>query len=133
MRLPFHSEHRKIYPCTPILPGHDHSPAASPTDQPVKLIRREMPYGITFPGTAEGPPGAGSGYTAIHHVYPPENFMRERALLVKTKAAPSCHAALSSFRTYCVSMSIPRRISTGFTTRNMLSGVSMAKCPENVG
>ncbi len=29
--------------------------------------------------------------------------MRERALLVKTKAALSCHAALSSFRTYCVS------------------------------
>ena len=52
---------------------------------------------------------------------------------VKTKAAPSCHAALSSFWTYCVRVSIPRRISTGVTTRNTLSGVSMAKSPENIG
>lgn len=52
-------------------------------------------------------------------------LMRERALLVKTKAAPSCHDDFSSSWTFCVRVSIPRRISTGCTARKTLSGFSI--------
>lgn len=120
-----------VYPFCQVMPFH--LLPVNPKDQPVKLILCEMPCGITFPGPAEA-----SRCSRRVHSHTPclshrRTFMRERTLLVKTKAAPSCHAALSSFWTYCVSVSIPRRISTGFTTRNTLSGVSMAKSPENIG
>jgi len=62
------------------------------TDQPVKLIRREMPCGISFPWPAEASPVQTAGTQSYAMFVPPENFY---AGLVKTKAAPSCHAALS--------------------------------------
>lgn len=59
--------------------------------------------------------------------------MHEQALLVKTKAIPSCHDDLSLSCIYCVSASIPRRISTSFTARKAFSGVSIFESPEHVG
>lgn len=66
-------------------------------------------------------------------LFPPQNLDARRALLVKTKAAPSCHEDLRSSWTYWVSVSIPRRISTGLTASKTFSGVSMFERPENIG
>ena len=60
-------------------------------------------------------------------------LIRERALLTKTKAAPSCHVDLSSSCIYCVSVSMPRRMSTGLIAMKTLSGLSIFERPEDIG
>ena len=66
-----------------------------------------MPCSITFPGPAEGSPVQSSGTQPYAMFVPPENFLCGADFIGEDKAAPSCHAALSSFWTYCVRVSIP--------------------------
>ncbi len=123
----------RSFPVYPFCHGMTiHMMPVNTTDQLVKLIRREMPCGITFPGPSEGSPVQGAGTQPYAMSVPPENFYAGVDFVVlKTKAVPSCHAALSSSRTYCVRVSMPRRISTGFTTRNTLSVVSSGNPTPN--
>lgn len=85
-----------------------------------------------------------SSADAVHHVarrvhnHTPclshrRTLIRERALLTKTKAAPPCHIDRSSSCIYCVSASMPRRMSTGLIAMKTLSGLSIFERPEDIG
>lgn len=57
------------------------------TDQPVKLIRSEMPCGITFPGPAEASPVQSSGTQPYAMFVPPENFYAGACFIGEDKSS----------------------------------------------
>ena len=80
-----------VYPFCQVMPFHLWPVNA--TDEPVKLIRCEMPCGITFPGPAEASPVQSSGTQPYTMFVPPENFYPGAGFVGKDKSSsvmPCC-------------------------------------------
>ncbi len=78
-------------------------------------------------------PVQSSGTQPYAMFVPPENFYAGADFIGEDKSSTVMPCSVKFVLDVLCQCVDTRRISTGFTTRNTLSGVSMAKSPENIG